>query len=110
MTESQVTAKLVRQLNNHGYFWKASDKFRAGIPDVIGVCGGRFAAIEVKIDSNGPTPLQVHTLDQMERHMAYTAVATYSNKHKLWFVNGQSFPSTETCAAHIIRQIEDRTI
>ncbi len=104
MTESQATSKLIKQLNDYGFFWKASDRFRAGIPDIIGVCMGRFMAIEMKIDYNSPTPLQVHTLIQMVKHNGYGAVVTYNNKSKKWWVRDRSFASPRLTALHIVER------
>lgn len=84
MTESQATTRLLHKLHPIGHFWKASDKFRAGVPDIIGCYLGRFVAIEVKIDDGKPTPLQIFTLSEIVRNTGYAALATYSNKSGYW--------------------------
>jgi len=104
MTESQATTKLIKQLSEYGFFWKASDRFRAGIPDVIGVLNRRFMAIEMKIDYNSPTPLQVHTLLQIVKNGGYGAVVTYSNRNKKWWVRGSSFASPRLTALHLVER------
>lgn len=91
MTESQAVTKLVQKLNEFGFFWKASDKFRAGIPDVIGVTDSRFMAIEVKVDYNAPTALQVYTMLQIVKNDGYAGVVTYSNKTKQWWIRGTAY-------------------
>ena len=95
MTESQATTSLLRRLKDHGYFWKASDRFKAGIPDIIGCYLGRFIAIEVKVDYNKPTPLQVNVMNEIVKNTGYAAVVTYSNKHKLWHVRDKMFKPAE---------------
>jgi hypothetical protein len=84
MTESQATTSLLRKLKDHGHFWKASDRFRAGIPDIIGCYLGRFVAIEMKIDYNKPSDIQVFTMKDIIKNTGYAAVVTYSNKDKTW--------------------------
>jgi len=101
VTESQATSKLIKKLNEQGYFWKASDKFRAGIPDIIGVHNGRFYSIEMKIDYNTPTPLQVYTMLQVVKNGGYAGVVTYSNKRQTWWLMGNSYTISEL-ADHIL--------
>lgn len=50
MLESSIQAKIIKYLNGiPGVFcYKASDKFIAGIPDIICCIFGRFVAFEVK--------------------------------------------------------------
>jgi len=104
MTESQAQVKLIKQLSEYGFFWKASDRFRAGIPDVIGVVSSRFMAIELKIDYNFPTPLQVHTLLKIVEHNGYAAVVTYSNRNKKWRVRERSFVSPRETALYLVER------
>ena len=40
------------------WFYKSADKFTAGIPDLIICLDGLFYAIELKVGSNKPTPIQ----------------------------------------------------
>ena len=88
MTESQATTNLLAKLKEHGHFWKASDRFRAGIPDIIGCYLGRFIAIEMKIDKNLPTLLQDHTMRDIVKNTGYAAVVRYSNRDHAWFLSG----------------------
>lgn len=91
MTESQATSKIIACLNEDGRFWKASDRFQAGIPDIIGVHHGRHCEIEMKIDYNKPTPLQVFNLLACIRNGGYAAVVTYNNRNKKWWIRARSF-------------------
>lgn len=104
MKESQAQTKLINQLNEYGFFWKASDRFRAGIPDVIGVVDGRFMSIEMKIDYNTATPLQVHTLLEVVKRGGYGAVVTYNNRNKMWWVAGKSFKTPREIAVHLVER------
>jgi hypothetical protein len=46
-----------------GWWIKASDRFVAGIPDILGCLNGYFVAIELKRPgSKGPTDLQAHNM------------------------------------------------
>jgi len=48
----------------------------AGIPDIVGVLGGRFFAIEVKVPGNRATRLQSLTLSRIEAAGGIAGVAT----------------------------------
>lgn len=48
------------------FFWKASDKFAAGIPDIVGVYKGRMWCIELKVGKNTTTLLQDVTLTKLQ--------------------------------------------
>jgi len=104
MNESQATTSLLRKLKENGHFWKASDRFVAGVPDIVGCLGGRFVGIEMKVDYNTPSPLQTHVLLQIIKHKGYAAVVTYSNKHKSWWILGKEF-SLGDAVLHIIGKI-----
>ena len=84
MTESQATTKLLNKLKSHGFFWKASDRYRAGIPDIIGVVNGRFVAIEMKRDTGKTTALQIYTMKEIDKHAGKTFIVKYVNKNKTW--------------------------
>ena len=105
MTESQATTKLIKQLNDYGYFWKASDRFRAGIPDIIGAYNKRMVALEMKIDWNRPTPLQVHTMCELAKAGAYVACVTYNNKTKLWWVGAKHLQNPRLASLYIVERI-----
>ncbi len=40
------------------HFWKASDRFVNGIPDIVACVGGIFVAAELKADNGTPTAQQ----------------------------------------------------
>lgn len=91
MTETQVVTSLLKKLKEHGFFWKASDKFHAGIPDIIGCVEGRFLGIEVKIDNGKPTPLQKHYLGKIKAIGGFAEVITYKNKTKKYLIDNAEF-------------------
>ena len=91
MKESQVVTSLLKELKQHGFFWKASDKFVSGIPDIIGCIKGRFIGIEVKIDSNKPTPLQVYTLRGIAGQGGFSTVITYKNKNQTYCIENNEY-------------------
>jgi len=103
MTESQATTAILRKLKEYGHFWKASDRYVAGIPDIVGCVAGRFCGVEMKIDYNSPTPLQVHTLCKIIKCGGYAGVVTYSNKSKGWWLRGTEYKLSDV-ADHIIEK------
>lgn len=106
MTESQATTKLVGKLKEFGHFWKASDKFLAGVPDIVGCYKGRFAAIEMKIDYNSPSPIQIHTMLSIAKNGGSVSVVTYSNKSKSWWILGKEFSFSEV-VSEVLKRIEE---
>ena len=84
MKETQLVTSLLKTLKQHGFFWKASDKYHAGIPDIIGCCQGRFVAIEAKIDSNKPTPLQTYYIEKIRECGGFAEVVTYVNSKRIY--------------------------
>lgn len=76
-SESTVTLALRKQLNNHGWWVKISDRYVAGIPDLVGCCNGRFCSIEMKIGDNTPTALQRLNLAAIESRGGFAFVCTY---------------------------------
>ena len=102
MTESQAVSKLIKKLSEHGHFWKSSDRFRAGVPDIVGCLAGRFAGVEAKIDYNTPSSIQVYTLCEIVKHGGYAGVVTYNNRNKKWWLAGKSYTISE-CVEEIVK-------
>lgn len=86
MKESQAVTTLLSKLRIHGHFWKATDRFRAGIPDIVGCYAGRFIGIEMKIDYNTPSAIQLYTLNDIIKNLGYGAIIKYRNVQKLWYL------------------------
>ena len=84
MRESQLQTNLLKELHKVGWFYKASDRFRAGIPDIIGCYKGRFVGLELKVEPNKPTPLQQYELKAIYREGGSAQVVSYNNKTKLY--------------------------
>ena len=104
MTESQFQTKLLKELRSYGWFYKASDRFRAGVPDVIGCFNGVFIAIELKVDYNKPTKLQVFELKQILANEGYAAVVTYNNKTKTRHLGDKTFKTDKELVECILKQ------
>ena len=105
MNESQATSKLLKKLKEHGHFWKASERFLAGVPDIVGLYKGRFAAIEMKVDYNCPSPIQVYTMLSIAKHGGYVGIVSYSNKSKRWWLLGENY-SISDVVEQVIKRIE----
>ena len=70
-----------------GFFWKVSDRYKSGLPDIIGVYDGRFVALEVKRPGINPRPLQAWFLDQIGRHKGVAEVVHSVDETKEIIVN-----------------------
>lgn len=69
MLEVQFKTKVLKHLKTlpDSFFIKISDKFIAGIPDIIGCYKGRFVAIELKVGNNKPTKIQFFIMDLIKK-------------------------------------------
>jgi len=67
MTESQLKKQVISYLKDKGVFWKISDRFQCGIPDILGLLkpSGKFVAIELKVHPNKVTELQGYILERI---------------------------------------------
>lgn len=66
MTESQLQGKIIRWLLDHNcYVVRTVSTSRNGVPDLIVCIRGQFVAIEVKTDTNKPSPLQLINIDKI---------------------------------------------
>jgi len=77
MTESQFKNKVVKFIKTElpgAWIYHPSDKWVSGIPDLLICYHARFAAIELKVGSNKPTALQLHTLKLISAAGGATAV------------------------------------
>lgn len=66
-SEASVTKRIKKYLDakkkrERLWYWKASDRFTAGIPDFIGVYEGRFWALEIKRPGKKPRKLQAFVI------------------------------------------------
>ncbi len=70
MSETRLKLKVLKELKNrYPYAWvyKAADRFRSGIPDILMCYKGAFIAIELKTSAGVATKLQLHELDMIVR-------------------------------------------
>lgn len=103
MNESQATKRVLDELNRHGHFFKISDRYRAGIPDIIGVYQTRFLAIEMKVDYGKPTPLQTYEIGELKKHGATVHVVRFSNRGRCYTVANMKFDKTKDLVEWILR-------
>ncbi len=101
MTESQVQTKLLAELNKFGWFYKATDRIKAGIPDVLGVYQGQFFVIEIKVGYNKATPLQKYTMEQITASGGVAYVVTF--KHGRYEIGMSTFSTTKETVAWILK-------
>jgi len=104
MYESQLQTSLLKHLRKVGWFYKASDRFRAGIPDIIGCYKGRFVALELKVEPNKPTPLQEYELKAIYREGGSAQVVSYNNKTKLYKANNTEYEKLGDLVKCILKQ------
>ncbi len=52
---------------------------KAGVPDIIAIRSGHCFALELKAEGGKPTPVQIETMQQMQRAGATVAIATGLN-------------------------------
>ena len=84
--EAKVKAKVRRMLDEMGiyYFFPPANGYgRAGIPDIIGCCLGRFIAIECKAGKNTTTALQERELQRIADAGGFTFIANEHNHDEL---------------------------
>lgn len=66
MLEKDFKGKVLKYLHKtypKAVWYKISDKFISGIPDIIGCLEGKFIAIELKRKGNKPTALQEYNIN-----------------------------------------------
>lgn len=74
MNESYVSTKLRTAVEDLGAIcWKCSDRFHASRPDLAFFFKAECTFIEMKMEDNGPTPLQSDTLN----HLSSVGIQTY---------------------------------
>lgn len=81
-SESEFQKRVVKMIKKEFpdmWFYKASDRFITGIPDLVGCCKGccvgrayevnygQMWGIELKVGKNKPTELQEYTMEQMRQ-------------------------------------------
>lgn len=81
MTEGEFVRKLLKELNGRlsvkAVKLNTGPYGHRGEPDIIGSYCGKFFAIEVKLEYNKPTELQLKRLDEWDRTGAIAVVMTH---------------------------------
>jgi hypothetical protein len=105
MKESQLQAKLLKALKPYGWFYKASDRFRAGVPDIIGCYRGKFVALELKIIPNVPTKLQEYEIKRIMEEGGSAQIISYDNSTKLYKADTTEYSEIGDLVQCILKRI-----
>lgn len=84
--EAKVKAKVKKVLDEHGVYHFSpyqAGMGRAGIPDIICCCNGRFLAVECKAGKGKTTPLQDREIEQIRSHRGVALVINENNLDEL---------------------------
>lgn len=67
--ETTLQDKVLKKLRESKPSWwvKLNDKFTKGLPDIVGLFGGTFYAIELKRKGEKPRKLQDYVLSQIQK-------------------------------------------
>lgn len=57
-------------------YWGGGQFTKAGIPDLLVCCNGHFLAVELKASNGRPSPLQLHTIEEI-KNAGGTALVLY---------------------------------
>lgn len=88
MNEAVVSKNLRQALVSLGAVcWKVSDRFHASRPDLMIAHRGKCAFLEMKIWPAIPTPLQAHTLSELQAVGIQMFVGQYDKQLKKFSVN-----------------------
>ena len=77
-SETNFKRKTLKYLRDHypnDWFFKSSEKFISGIPDILACINGKFFAFELKVGSNKPTLLQAHVINKIRKAGGAAGVA-----------------------------------
>ena len=77
MTETQLKIKIIRAIRKEfptTFFYKASDNFFSGIPDLIGCHRGVFFAMEIKTPIGKVSRIQEFTMKKINACGGYAGV------------------------------------
>lgn len=101
--EKNFENKVKKFLTDEGcYFikyWGGGEFTKAGVPDILCCCNGRFIGIEVKAPNGKASALQIHNLKKINQAGGY-AVLLYPNQFDLFrnfilCLNADSFENVE---------------
>lgn len=82
-TEKNFEEKVKKFLKDeHCWFvkyWGGGEFTKAGVPDILVCCNGRFIGVEVKAPNGKPSPLQIYNLKKIDKAGGF-AVLLYPNQ------------------------------
>ena len=64
-------------------YWGGGEFTKAGVPDILACCNGRFLGVEVKAPNGKPSPLQIHNLKKIEESGGY-GILLYPDQFELF--------------------------
>ena len=77
MSEQKFNAKVQAYLKDKGcYVIKTISTNRAGVPDILACCQGRFIGLEGKFGKNTASALQEHNIEQIKKAGGIAGVVT----------------------------------
>lgn len=85
------------------FYWKASDKYIGGIPDIVGVYRGQPWAIELKVPGGRVSSLQQATLIQM-REAGYSVTIAYGRPEVISFIEALIEEVDKRCKTNALNQ------
>ena len=84
--EAKVKARVKKILDAHNVYHFSpfqAGMGRAGIPDIICCCDGKFLAVECKAGKGKTTPLQEREISSIKEHGGVALVIREDNMHEL---------------------------
>lgn len=85
MMEKTLQNKVVKYLRAVPctFFYKAADRYTAGIPDIVGCADGYFFAVELKAKAVLPSLLQREVLNKIQ-HAGGETWVVYPGNYNTW--------------------------
>jgi len=71
MSEKVLQARIIKYFKENGFFvrkWHQGRYAGRGMPDIHALKNGKAFYIEVKCPGKKPTPIQLHTMEQLKQH------------------------------------------
>ena len=87
MTEAQLTKKVKKRCEavQDLYWYKVSDRFLSGVPDIYMIYQGQSAHIELKATGKKPRDLQAYTMGKIRRAGGLAVWFNDYEKFDHWF-------------------------
>ena len=85
--EKTFQARVQRQLKTlpNTWFFKAAERARVGIPDIIACVNGQFVGLELKrSDKEHASPIQAYTLNMIQAAGGYSKVVATETWNEVW--------------------------